>query len=687
MSSGQSSVNPETIEQTKQQIRSLVSEISQLSKSDVGPEQYYAAFLQRIVQALAADGGGAVWLFGEGRRLQLAYQINLSASLQDSSSDEAQRHFRLLETVARSEEGTLVPPLSGATDEQSGGNPTRFLLVLCPLRGDSQNEGLVEIFQRSDSPPATQRGYLRFLQQMCELASEWLKTQKLRQFTDRHSLWAQVDQFSRMVHESLDLRDTAYAVANEGRRLIGCDRVSVGIMHGRKCVVEAVSGQDSLEQRSNLVAALGRLATKVVATGDPLRYEGSTEDFPPQIERAIEDYVDEAYSKSIVVLPLRRPKSADEAARQSSTGHVERELDHVGEVIGALIVEQIETDLPRNIVEPRLDLVYEHGTRALANAMDHSNLFLMPVWRTLGRASWVVRGRALPKTLAVASLLLASLLILTLVKKDFYLKANGSLQPVDKRDVFVDVGGTVTDVHVEDLQAVQAGAPLLQLENTDVEVQLVDVAGKLQAANSQLLSAQDAVARQADLTEDERIRLFGQVEELTEQIKSLQKQQELLRNKQSKLTIKSPIAGKVMISWDVARSLKGRTVEPGQVLMSVADTQKDWELELFMPERRMGHVDIARKQSTGPLAVKYILATDPDTSRDGLVKTIEEIAQVHGEEGNTVRVRVDIDLQQAGVLDPRPGATVTAKLLCGRRAIGYTWFHEAIEWLQSRVFF
>ncbi len=83
-----------------------------------------------------------------------------------------------------------------------------------------------------------------------------------------------------------------------------------------------------------------------------------------------------------------------------------------------------------------------------------------------------------------------------------------------------------------------------------------------------------------------------------------------------------------MISWDVARSLKNRTVEPGQVLMSVADTRKAWELELFMPERRMGHIDAARKQMGDALKVRYILATDPHTTREGTVKTIEEIAQV-----------------------------------------------------------
>jgi len=129
MSSEQSSVNAETIEQTKQQIRSLVSEISQLSKSDIGAEEYYAAFLQRVVSALAAVGG-AIWLVEEGRRLQLAYQIGLSQTLLDSSSPDAGRHLRLLNQVINSGEGNLFPPLSGAADENAGGNPTRYLIVL-----------------------------------------------------------------------------------------------------------------------------------------------------------------------------------------------------------------------------------------------------------------------------------------------------------------------------------------------------------------------------------------------------------------------------------------------------------------------------------------------------------------------------------------------------------------------------
>ncbi len=232
---------------------------------------------------------------GEGNRPELAYQINISEALLRPGSDESSRHMRLLTHVAQSGEPQLVPPMSGTESEEAGGNPTSYLLVLAPLAGDGRLEGVIEVFQRPDSQPATQRGYLRFLIQMCELASEWLKSRKLKHFSNRHSLWAQADQFARMVHEDLDVRETAYTIVNEGRRLIGCDRVSVAIKRGRVCKIEAISGQDTIESRSNIVTMLGKVATRVVATGESLWYEGNTEDLPPQVEEAIDAYVDESY--------------------------------------------------------------------------------------------------------------------------------------------------------------------------------------------------------------------------------------------------------------------------------------------------------------------------------------------------------------------------------------------------------
>ena len=76
MSTEQSSVDPELVEQTKQQIRNLVREIAQIAKSDIAPLEFYDAVLNRIVTALAAVGG-AVWTVTETGQLSLEYQINL----------------------------------------------------------------------------------------------------------------------------------------------------------------------------------------------------------------------------------------------------------------------------------------------------------------------------------------------------------------------------------------------------------------------------------------------------------------------------------------------------------------------------------------------------------------------------------------------------------------------------------
>ena len=474
------SVNQQTVEDTKAQIRGLVNEIAQLSKSGATAEEFYPELLSRIITALAA-AGGAIWLLDEDRQLSLQYQINAEPSILDDETEDATRHTRLIQRVANTGQSLLVPPYSGTTDGEGEGNPTGFLLCLGALQHDGHNDGLIEIFQRPGTAPDTQRGYLRFLQQMCELAAEWLRSQKLRTLGDRQTLWQQADSFARATHESLDLKETACIVANEGRRLIGCDRVSVAIKKGRKCKVQAISGQDTIENRSNIVTALNNLATRVVAAGEPLWHDGATEDLPPQIEEALEDYVDQSYGRNMAVLPLREPERRLGVDNESgAAGEIDRDNAHRGEVIGALIVEQIESDIPEEVFRARCDLVYEHGTRAIANSRAYSNLFLMPLWRTLGRASWVLRARTLPKTIGVVGLLMAVVLGLTFVKKDFNLEAEGTLVPSEKREIFAPIDGEVIAVNFDHDDPVQPNDILIELRNRDIEIQIADIEGQIQ---------------------------------------------------------------------------------------------------------------------------------------------------------------------------------------------------------------
>lgn len=680
MASGHTQVSPETIEKTKQQIRGLVGEIAQLCKSDLGPDEFYAGFLQRVVQALAAVGG-AVWILGEGGKPQLSYQINISEKLLDPESEEAAKHFRLLDYIIASKVGQLIPPLSGAGDERMGGNPTRQLLVVHPLGHDDQVEGLLEIFQRADAQPAAQRGYLQFVKQMCELAAEWFKNRKLRDLGDRHSLWAQADQFARQVHESLDVRETCYTIVNEGRRLLGCDRVTITILRNGVCQVEAISGQDTIDSRSNVVTLLSRLATRVVKSGEPLWYGGSTEDLPPQIEEAVQDYVDQSYTKSLAVIPLRQPQPAQTSTPTPATD----ETPHSGAILGALVIEQIESEIPRDVLTPRLDLVYEHSSRALANALEHSSLFLMPLWRALGKSRVVVQARTLPKTLTIAGVLLSLLVAGVVVPGNFDMKAKGTLQPVQKQDVFAPLTGEILEVLHDTGELVDEGEPLVVLRNPELEIRRREIEGRYRAAQESLFAViQQMISPSGNLTPQERVRLEAEEAKLRPEVESLAKQLELQNKLIEKLTVRSPIRGRI-ITWDVKRQLQNRPVEMGQVLLTVAAEDTDYEVELYMPERRIGHLHKARdalkaQDPSADLAVHFVSMTDPGVSHRGRIVHVNPTAETHEEHGNMVRIRVRPDQP---LTQPRPGATVTAKVHCGRAPWLWCRVHEAWEWLQT----
>jgi len=697
MSTEQQSIDPELVEQTKQQIRGLVSEIAQIAKSDVSVAEFYEALLGRIVSALAAVGG-AIWTVGDGGRLELAYQINLrQTGLTDSEQGQVQ-HGRLLRKILDSGEGTLVPPQSGFGDEQQGANPTEFLLVLGALKSDQETRGVLEVFQRPVASVPTRRGYLRFVMQMCELAGDFLKTRQLRHFTDRQALWGQLENFTRLAHASLDPKETAYTIANEGRRLIECDRVSVALRHGNKFTVEAVSGQDVFDKRSTTVQLLNSLATAVGRTGDAVWYTGDTSNLPPQVEDAVQHYVDESHSKTVAVLPLRKPKAAVDATVETSPG----------EILGAIIVEQIEDSRPKEGMLQRVDVVTAHSSAALANSLEHHGLFLMPVWKQLGKLTWVIQARTLPKTIAVVVAVASVIAALVIVPGDFELHGKGSLEAETRRGVWADVQGVVEKVLVKDGQSVDKDAHLAELSSAELDAKLSEL-GNRQVATSEQITSKRVALQAAGLAKDRRDELVGDIKAAEVELQSLRAQYKIHLSERDKLVVKSPIAG-VVVSSKVLDELTHRPVMRGDELMTIADPNGELELEILMPEERMGHIakadnarkarlaEIEKQGSRGDrkaleaekkelergLKVSYILATHPGQEHVGYVREMNTRAEVRGADGSTVLLRVAIDKKE--LTDPQLGGAATAKVYCGRRAIGYVWFHDLIAFVQKMLF-
>jgi multidrug efflux pump subunit AcrA (membrane-fusion protein) len=225
----------------------------------------------------------------------------------------------------------------------------------------------------------------------------------------------------------------------------------------------------------------------------------------------------------------------------------------------------------------------------------------------------------------------------------------------------------------------------MELRNTDLDVEMERVTGDLAGAQEQLLALDRAIFDEGKrMQADERNRMAGQRAEVKQKIAALELQLNLLRTKRQKLKVLSPVAGEVT-TWNVDEMLQGRPVRQGQVLLRVAETAGDWELELRLAEDQAGYLAEARQHMSPDLQVTYRLATDPGIDHHGTITEVHLVAEPYKEEGNTVLVRVAIDKSDLTYL--RPGADVMAKIKCGERSLGYVWFHDVINFIHSRILF
>jgi multidrug efflux pump subunit AcrA (membrane-fusion protein) len=706
-SSGEQGPDEDAIRRAKQEIQSLVQEVVDLSKSEVDPTAFYAALLDKSISALAAIGG-VVWTLDEATGFKLEYQVNLQQTGLLESQDATNRHSRLLGQVAKRGEPALIAPHSGASPEdgEAAANPTEFLLVVAPIVSERGVDGLVEIFQRTGARPNTQRGYLRFLVQICEIAAEYIKTHRLRGFAAKQTLWEQLESFTALVHERLDSRTTAFTIANEGRRLIGCDRVTIVLKRGPKYVVEAISGQDTFDKRSNVVRMLRDLARVVVKSGEDLWYTGDTTNLSPQVEKAVNDYVDESHTKQIAVLPLR------EADPHSDDPNRPKRHENM---LGAIVIEQlVDSRAPDGLLQ-RVDVVRRHSSTALTNAQSHEGLFLLPVWRFIGKSRVLVTTRNLPKTILASIAIVAAALALWLVPWDFTIAAEGKLLPETRKGVFAAFEGKIIDVPVDDGAAVKAGDVVARQRSLDIENEFVRLTGAIASTKVEFDSAHLQFLRfdPRQGRDSERLQVVGERNRLQKEMESLQNQLAIVLQKRAQLTITSPIDG-IVVTRNVRDLLENRSVRPGTELMKVADPGKAWELEIDVPEAKVGHVlryrqNVLSKDPSAELEVTFMLASHTGVKLKGKIVRIDTSAELAGDKGNTVRMVVAFDQNELMKLasdgkasaEGQPvvqdlaqlkrtlkvNADVKAKIHCGRAAVGYVLFHDLWEFIQSRILF
>ena len=360
---------------------------------------------------------------------------------------------------------------------------------------------------------------------------------------------------------------------------------------------------------------------------------------------------------------------------------------------------------------PKVDLVTQHSARALSNSLQHNNLFLMPVWRTLGQAKLLVKAKTLPKTLFFSTLILVVLFSM-LMPWRFRLKALGTMEPVERAEVFIGTDGQVEELKVKHQDEVEKDQELLLLSSPMLEQQLAKLSGDLAANTKQLKSLRDQISMAENSRDRDRREqssnpadILARIDQVEAEMDSQQVQLETVLAQKKMLTVKSPIAGEI-VTWDVKRSLPvGRPVAAGQRVMTVANTdpESEWELVVFLPEADLGHVlryhfpgdknaPTEEKLLNKRIDVTYVVQNEPSRQLHGRVKAIQRAAELIEEKGVCYRMLIEVNIDENGKkqldLDsPSPGAEVIARVHCGKRMLGYVLFHDAWEWLQLNALF
>ena len=510
--------------------------------------------------------------------------------------------------------------------------------------------------------------------------------------SDLHGERRPTDQIASLLgfHDNLDLKETSYRIANDARHLLGVDRVSVLLRRDGRFRLQAASGQVQPDRRANAVRYLEQLADRVAALREPVDLRRTSDgDLPPEIELALDTYLNEAPTRSMSVWPLHareRPDAAHDAPDLES-----RPRSDVPP-FGVMVVERFRSNASSGSDEAWSRAIQAAAARALQNAQRHQRVFLLPVWSSLGRWWSEPDGRWLRRAILCAGL--ALLIAMATVPARFEIVVDGTLQPVERRHVFATASGVVQEVLAGHGEQVEQGAVLVRLDNSDLSRSLEEVLGQIQIVRQQISSVsslQLTVPRgnqaRADQSRDRNAasnRLAAEQQRLTMQLDNLQKQYALLERQNEQLEIRSPANGTV-VTWDVRQSIASRPLERGQQIMTVANEAGPWQLRLFVRDRQAGHLREAQSTLGDPLDVTFALGTEPESRFRGTLSHVSQSSQPDPKLGSSVKVTVGFDADQlTGLHD---GAEVRARINCGKRKLGFVWFHQLVDIVQSRILF
>ncbi|RLS75726.1 MAG: hypothetical protein DWI00_07335 [Planctomycetota bacterium] len=683
----------ENLKKVRERVMQLAREIEQMSGQDLAPPLFFQEFLVRVVTAIGARAG-AVWLVDESNRLGLTAQVNLEQTgLRERPGALAMNEKLIVDVLQTGEARTLT----------HGGEaqlPTEHVLVLSALHKEKKCVGVVELFQRPDVPIKAQSGYMQFLEQMCGYGSRFIEG-KRRNLGDQADLknqfWTDFEQFSLRIQRSLVEQEVADAAASDARSLLGADRVSVVTRKGRSVRVRAVSGQSSVNPRANLIAAMNKLASRVIDMGETLTYTGKVDGLAPQIEEPLAAFVQESGSRMVMMVPTF--ETEDMVRKQGEEADRDRKKKRI-KAMGCIVIEQIAESEPLPQLEQRAELIADHVGAALWNARQHGRIFGLSIWKLMGTALEWFKGRKLMITTAVLAVIAVVAAALSLIKLDYPVTAEGKLMPIEQHAVFATWDGVITrdGLKVNGDEEVQKGQILVVLENDELEGQIEEAKASVRKYE-QLVIGKRAEIVQSELnipkmSDEEKSQSLANIERMRVEQRGIEGDLEIARQqvlnlenrKKEKLTIYAQADGRIP-NFQLRQLLEDRPVRQGDHLFDIMNDNGAWQMELLLQEKRMGHILRAQREATATnqsieLPGRFTMATQPDAKFECHLTKVATRSTTDTELGTVFEMNAVANEGQT-LPEKRIGAEVTVKIYCGQSTLFYWCFGDVVDTAQK----
>lgn len=545
------------------------------------------------------------------------------------SEQTVQHALQAAAELAMTERRGVVTGPQGGEGIDSAGSASRHIGY--PLLVDRQLCGVVAI-EIEALPESRLRGVMRQLQ----WGLAWLEVMLRR--GSRQLSTVPRDRLITVLQQVATCLDhprfqaAATAVVTELSTRLGCERVSVGFVHGRHVRVRALSHSAQFGKQTNLIRAIGAAMDEALDQARSVVYPAE-DDTGVQLHRAHAVLADQHDTEYVCSVPfsdngrLTGVFTFERAGGEAFDRSMVDLCQHVAAVTGPILASKRREDrwIPVKLWES----------------------FRTQVARLIG-PNYIVRK-------LVALTLLALGVFVSVTTWDYRITADAALEGAVRRVVVAALDGYIDEVHVRPGDIVEEGQLLATMDDSVLQLEKV----KWSSQQSQFFHQQrDAMAQhnraESRIIRARREQAEAQLALLTEQI--------------ARTRITAPFDG-LIVSGDLSQSL-GAPVERGDVLMEVAPL-KEYRVVLAVDE---GDIFTVKEGQHGQLA----LASVPGTVFPFMVDKITPVATA-AEGRNTFRVEARLTGSSEAL---RPGMDGAGKVEVGQRKLIWIWTHKLTNWLQ-----